>query len=55
MFECPSHDYAGASDFAKIIDLVEDDRSEEESKQIRDAGAVRANELLSQHRDSSLD
>jgi len=52
LFGCPfSHPLAGASDFSKIIELVEDGRSEEDSKSIRDAGAERARNILIEHRD----
>jgi ATP-dependent Zn protease len=51
LFECHTHDLAGMSDFGKVIEMIEDDISEEESRKLRDAGAARARSFLNVHRE----
>jgi ATP-dependent Zn protease len=51
LFDRLIHDMAGLSDFGKIIELIEDGISEEQSKELRDAGANRARNLLTKHKD----
>jgi hypothetical protein len=46
LFDSHTHDLAGMSDYAKIIELVGDETSENESKRLRDAGSARARDLL---------
>jgi hypothetical protein len=55
LFKCPTHDLAGASDFTKIIEMIEGEDeegkilTEGESKTLQDAGAARARRLLIDH------
>jgi ATP-dependent Zn protease len=46
IFECPTHENAGVSDYAKMIEILGDEISEEESLERRNAAYARAREIL---------
>jgi ATP-dependent Zn protease len=51
LFDCPTHELAGAGDFGKVIEMIEDGISEAESRRLRDAGYQRAHSLLNAHKE----
>ena len=46
IFECPTHENAGVSDYAKMIEILGDEISEEESFERRNAAYARARKIL---------
>ena len=51
LFGTHSHDLANAGDYGKIVELIENGITEQESKALRDAGAARARYLLVSHKE----
>lgn len=48
LFTSPTHDVAGASDYAKVVELV-DGLTDANSQKLRHAADVRAREILQRH------
>src|SRR5262249_4586569 len=49
LFGFPTHGHAGVSDYAKVLEIIGEDISEEQSQELRDAGHGRARELMVAH------
>jgi ATP-dependent Zn protease len=51
LFEAHTHDLAGMGDFAKVLEIIDEDQlSPEQSRALREAGEKRARELLTENK-----
>jgi hypothetical protein len=50
LFGFPTNDHAGFSDYTKVLDIIGEDLSEKQSLDTRDAGYMRARELILMHK-----